>query len=81
MPNLAWIRKGYHGYSVCTTDNAASARVNTKFLQVFYIDHKMKLHEKRYNDIHRLSFSVTACIGIQLHLSKFRKNSEKQGYM
>jgi hypothetical protein len=26
-----------------------------EFLQVFYIDHKMKSHEKRYNDIYRLS--------------------------
>jgi hypothetical protein len=42
---------------------------------------QMKSHEKRYNDIYRLSFSVTACIGIQLHLSEFRKHSEKQGYM
>jgi hypothetical protein len=31
MPNLAWIRKGYHGYSACMTDNAASAQANTKF--------------------------------------------------
>jgi hypothetical protein len=31
MPNLSWIRKGYHGYSACTTDNAASARANMKF--------------------------------------------------
>jgi hypothetical protein len=42
---------------------------------------QMKSHEKRYNDIYRLIFSVTACIIIQLHLSEFRKNSEKQGYM
>jgi hypothetical protein len=34
MPNLAWIRKGYHGYYVCTTDNAISAQANTKILQV-----------------------------------------------
>jgi hypothetical protein len=65
MPNLAWIRKGYHGYSACTTDNAVSAQVNTKF----------------YKYSTSITISVTACIGIQLHLSEFRKNSEKQGYM
>jgi hypothetical protein len=46
MPNLAWIRKGYHGYSACMTDNAASARANMKFLQVFYI---VQSHERMYS--------------------------------
>jgi hypothetical protein len=63
------------------TDNAASARANTKFFTSILHRSKVKSHEKRYNDIYRLIFSVTACIRIQLHLSKFRKNSEKQGYM
>ena len=45
-------------------------------------DHsKEKSHEKQYNDISRLSFSVTACIRIQQHLSRFRKKPEKQGHM
>jgi hypothetical protein len=37
---------------------------------------KVKSHEKRYNDIYRLIFSVTACIRIQLHLSEFRRNKD-----
>ena len=44
-------------------------------------DSKEKSHEKWYNDISRLNFSVTACIRIQQHLSGFRRNPEKQGYM
>ena len=56
-----------------------------KPIQNFYKysnDHsKEKLHEKQYNDISRLSFSVTACIRIQQHLSRFRKKPEKQGHM
>ena len=39
-PNLAWICKGYHGYSACTTDNAASAQANTKFYK--YSNHFFK---------------------------------------
>ena len=47
-----------------------------RFLQVCYFV-RMKSHEKRYNDISRLSFNVTACIWIQLHLVGFRKNRHK----
>ena len=45
-------------------------------------DKKEKSHEKRYNDISRLNFSVTACIWIQQHLSEFwKKPREKRIYV
>jgi hypothetical protein len=80
-PNLSWICNGYHGYYACTTDNAASALAFYEIFTSILLEIKLKSHKRRYNDIYRLIFSVTTCIGIQSHLSEFRRNLEKQGYM
>ena len=78
IPNLAWIRKGYHGCYACMTDNAVSALANTKFYKYSTCHSKEKSHERRYNDIYRLRFSVTTCIRIQSHLSEFTRNVWKR---
>ena len=56
-------------------DNATSARANTKFLYIL-VAIKEKSHEKRYDDIRRLNFSVTACIGILQVLGKTQRKKD-----
>ena len=52
------------------------------FTSILMIIQKRNRMKKRYDDISRLIFSVTACIGIQCHLSKFwKKLREKRIYV